>query len=107
MNSFLHYLDVASLLILWWAAITTIHSGHKVRRARELILQALLIGLHAFALIGAISLVMVPRELDWALRGVLYPVAGIAAWLYDYKFGICRHVRLAIVGAFHRERPHG
>jgi len=101
-NTLLHALDLVALFVLWWTAVTGLYAGHKVRRFRELALQTLLILLHAFAFVGALSLIAKPRDLDWVFRGTMYPVAGVAAWLYDYRFGIGRHVRLALSGIFRR-----
>lgn len=91
----LHWFDVASLWIIWWAAFAALMSGHEVRTWRALILQLALLCAMVCAFVGAIATYVQPELLPWWARGLTYAGAAIAGWIYDYKFGVGRHVRMA------------
>jgi len=97
-------IDLAALLVLWWTAAFALHGGHRAKDVRNVLLYGMLVVLHAFAIVFVLSLIAVPRPLEWLFRGILYPCAGIAAWLYDYRFGIARHVRMLWAWAAHRSK---
>lgn len=87
-------LDVVALLVIWWAAYAALHGGHEVRDWRDAVLTVSLIVLKVCAFCGAIAHAVSPATLPWWGHGVLYSTAGVAAWMYDYRFGVGRHVRM-------------
>lgn len=101
MNVFLP-VDVVALLVLWWSAGFGMHGGHEVNTWRALLFTVSLTSIHVFSLVGIFSLIGDPRPIDWYARGVLWGCAGAAGWLYDYRFGIGRHWRMAIDSLLHR-----
>lgn len=107
MNAFLPF-DVAALLVLWWTAAAFAHGGNEVQSWRSVLLCTSLIAVHAFSITGVFSLTMQPRPIEWVLRGILWGGAGIAAWLYDHRFGVGRHLRMtreAVARWISRHKP--
>jgi hypothetical protein len=110
MNAFLVPIDVAALLVLWWTAYAALHGGHRVYDWNGIFLNLALIALFVGGFVGAIATIHGESPLSWRARGVIYPSAAIAAWLYDYRFGIARHARMiggGIRGVFLHSRRGG
>lgn len=97
----LHLLDVASLWLIWWSAFAALVGGHEVRTWRALVLQLALIGVMVSAFTGAIATYVEPQLLPLWARGLIYAMAAIAVWLYDYRFGVGRHLRMVLAAARH------
>lgn len=95
----LHLLDIASLWLIWWAAFAGVMGGHEVRTWRALALQLALLGVMASAFTGAIATYVEPQMMPLWARGLIYAFAAVAAWLYDYRFGVARHLRMAASAA--------
>lgn len=97
----LHALDVVSLWLIWWSAFAALVSGHEVRTWRALVLQLALLGVMVTTFTGAIATYVQPGLLPLWARGLIYAMAAIAAWLYDYRFGVARHVRMVAAAVRH------
>jgi hypothetical protein len=105
MKTLFEVMDVAALLVLWWTSFAALHGGHTPRDWRDVLLTFALIAMSVFAFCGAAVVWVAPSPLPWWTRGVLHTAAVISAWLYDYRFGIARHVRMArgwFIDLFHR-----
>lgn len=108
----LHGLDIACLWLIWWVSLAALAGGHEVRTVRALVLQLSLLALMVCSFVGAIATYVQPDLLPWWSRGLVYATAAIGAWLYDYRFGIARHlqmlwgaVRAALKRRQHRDNP--
>lgn len=89
-------LNVVALWLIWWCSAAALVGGNEVRNWRALVLTSGLILIMVSAFIGAISLYMQPRSIRWWASGFIYGVAIVSAWLYDYRFGIGRHLRMVL-----------
>lgn len=90
-------IDVVALLSLFWVAQAALAGGHAVESWRDTFLTLGLVVLKVSGFIGAIVVAMEPETVvSWWTRGVIYSGATVAAWFYDYRFGIARHWRMAI-----------
>lgn len=87
-------MNVVALWLIWWCAAAGLVGGSEVRNWRSLVLTLGLILIMVTAFIGAITMYVQPRSIRWWASGFIYGVAIVAAWLYDYRFGIGRHLRM-------------
>lgn len=94
-----HWFDVASLWLIWWAAFAALMAGHEVRTWSALTLQLALLAAMICAFVGAIATYVEPMLLPWWARGLIWATAGVAGWFYDYRFGVRRHLWMAAAAA--------
>lgn len=87
-------LNVIALWMVWWCAAAALVGGREVRSWSSLILGAGLILVTVSAFIGAITLYVQPRSIRWWASGFIYGVAIVSVWLYDYRFGVAKQLRM-------------
>lgn len=101
-------LDSIVLASLWWAAGATLVAGHEVRNWRGAFLTVSLVGVMVFSFVGAIAAAKGYGVFRWWLtRGLVYSLAVVAVWLYDYRFGVIRHARMAGAGVLNKKQRIG
>ena len=101
----LQIFDLIALAALWWIAASYLVAGHEVRTWRGAALAAALIAVLAFSFVGAIATIKGFYVFKWwVTRGLTYSLAAVAIWLYDYRFGVIRHVRMAGAGIANKGR---
>lgn len=93
--SLVHVLDAAALWITWWCAIAALVAGPEARNWRNVVICLGLIGVMVFAFCGALVMTFHPPRSTWWGMGLRCAVAVVAIGLYEYRFGICRHLRMA------------
>ena len=87
-------LNVVALWVVWWCAAAALVGGREVRTWSSLVLSTGLIVLMVSAFAGAITLYVQPRTIRWWASGFIYGVAIVSVWLYDYRFGVARQLRM-------------
>ncbi|MGH8083885.1 MAG: hypothetical protein ACREPV_01235 [Lysobacter sp.] len=108
MLTLIHVLDAAALWITWWCAAAAVVAGQEVRNWRNLAVSAGLIGVMVFAFCGALAMTFQPPRGTWWGFGLRAAVAIVAMGLYEYRFGIGRHLRMLRAWALDclRHGPH-
>lgn len=104
MNIFFPF-DVIALAALAWCAFANLHCDDEVRDWRDVALTVALIALTVSSFSGMVYVTVERVPLTWWMRGIIWSASIVAAWAYDYRFGILRHLRLAIDGV--RSSIHG
>lgn len=88
-------LDALSLWSLWYCSAVFLIGGHAVQRVRELVIALSLIAIMSFSFAGVVAIAALPHEPSWWGLGMRGGAALLAWALYDYRFGIVRHLRMA------------
>lgn len=95
--------DVSMLLALWWASLVFLHKSGHVQTWRDAVLTAGLVGTKVFAFVGALAVGTAATPLPLWARGLVTAAVVVAAHAYDHRFGILRHVGMAVTAVFKRK----
>lgn len=95
MNSVLHVVDLVSLAVMWWCSAAALAGGHVVLRWRDLAMSVGLLCVMVFSFCGFAYLWETGAKSVWWSTGIRAGGALIMGALYEYRFGIARHLRMA------------
>ncbi|MFC3816552.1 hypothetical protein [Lysobacter sp. GCM10012299] len=90
----LQCLDVASLWVIWWCAANCLGAAPEGRTWKLVSLKLALWVVSVSAFVGAITLFVEAQPIRWWASGLLYGIAVVALWIYDYRLGVIRQWRL-------------